>query len=187
MAKFKVGDRVKHIDGKHIGVIKELFCVVDRCRYLVDYGVFNSWTPEAELNPVCESVCIPKPTWRIIIEGDENTSRARYIVGKQTVKEATAKRYHLDFPEPSVAARVLVDKMFPHTAENIETPKPYEGRVVFHRKPYPGYPATVGKIYKVTNGKFVNDNGANVPLEAAASFDKLNDIFSHALIEIKED
>lgn len=180
MAKFKVGDRVKHIDGNYSGVIKELFCVANRCRYLVDYGVFNSWVPEVELEPVRESVCIPKPTWRIIIEGDENTSRAKYIMGKKVIKEATAKRYPLDDHDPSVAAGVLIDKMF-------SPPELFNGRVVFFRVPYTNYNITVGKIYKVTNGKFTNDAGANVPFEAADSFDKLDDLFSHTLIEIKED
>lgn len=196
MVEFKIGDRVKIRSGEPymgaVGVIKEFSSIFGSEEVLVVFEenerIKSGWCLKEILEPAPYSVNIPKPTRRIIIEGDENTSRAKYIVGKQVIKEATAKRYHLDFPEPSVAARVLIDKMFPHTAEKAEPPKFFNGRIVCIEKQYQYAAVTVGKIYEVTNGQLVIDNGVKIPANPINSVNELNNRYGGGVkfIEIKE-
>ena len=168
---FKVGDRVRikigavdmsplHNDmmrplERKIGTIEEILRNGD-CRVScgVDYGDTWWWRPCA-LEPVASAVCVPKPTWRIIIEGDENTSRAKYITGKEVIKEASAKRYHKDKHDPAMAARALIGKMFPEEKEP-EKPKCFTGRVVCVECPKE-IALTVGKVYEVKDGAMRSD------------------------------
>lgn len=134
MNKFKIGDKVKVIksnrptpdDLGEIGTIVEANDVIRDNIYIVDFGKHKpfTWAGEKsscryyrgdEIELITSCGCIPGNTWQIIIKGDENTSRAKYIVGKQVVKEATAKRHPDDIHDASVATKVLVDRLFPGT------------------------------------------------------------------------
>lgn len=169
--EFKVGDRVRIKIGAarmgfpqtaymsrfegNTGVVISLGVHSDTCGVRIDGIPDKKWWWQARaLEPVTEAN-IPKPTWRIIIEGDENTSRAKYIVGKTVVKEASAKRYHKDKHDPAMAAAVLVNKMFPDEKEP-EKPKYFTGRVVCVECPE-GIRLTVGKIYEINDGRMECD------------------------------
>lgn len=164
--EFKVGDRVRIKIGAarmglphtiymtqfegNTGVVIELGIHSDTCCVKIDGIPDQRWWWQARaLEPVTEAN-IPKPTWRIIIEGDENTSRAKYIVGKKVVKEASAKRYHKDKHDPAMAAAVLVSKM------SAEEPKYFTGRVMCVQCPE-GIRLTVGKIYEINDGRMECD------------------------------
>lgn len=143
---FKVGDRVRikigavnmgppHIPAMRclegrLGTIKRISERAGDCRVQTDGDEVCWWWRACALEPVDYTVCIPKPTWRIIIEGDENTSRAKYIEGKKVIKEVSAKRHPDDRHSISVATRVLVDRLFEDTAKPDDPPKYFTGKVV---------------------------------------------------------
>lgn len=169
--KYKIGDKVKirsdlkageDYDGWDctVGMAKlggKIFEVITAKEqwggYYLNCGLFCVFT-DAMLEPVMES-SIQKPTWRIIIEGDENTSRAKYVVGKNVVKEASANRYYKDEHDPAMAARALIGKMFPEEKEP-EKPKCFTGRVVCVECPKE-IALTVGKVYEVKDGAMRSD------------------------------
>lgn len=211
---FKVGDRVRikigavdmsplhnnmmrPLEGK-FGTIEEILSNGD-CRVScgVNYDHMWWWKPCA-LEPITPTVCIPKPTWRIIIEGDENTSRAKYITGKEVVKEVSAKRYHKDKHDPGMAARALMAKMLPEAEKKEEPTKYFTGRMVcVWKSKFVGYPVTIGKIYDVKDGVFAFDDGDKYPRPPLGkivsgkivSVREFNKIHEHhfKFIEIKED
>lgn len=147
---------------------------------------------ESILEPITPPVCIPKPTWRIVIEGDENTSRAKYIMGKKVIKEVSAKRYHNDKHDPAMAARALMAKMFPDTAKPDDPPKYFTGRVVCVERPE-GVALTVGKIYEIKDGEMRSDKFLHCErgwlICGVESVENLNSRVKDGVkfIEIKED
>lgn len=169
---FKVGDRVRIKTGAvdmglpHppamrclegcLGTIKIISAHTGDCRVQMDGDEVCWWWSPRALEPIDYSVYIPKPTWRIIIEGDENTSRAKYVVGKKVIKETTAKRYHKDKHDPAMAARALIGKMFPETEKKEEPQKYFTGKVVCVECPE-GVGLAVGKIYEVKDGVMRSD------------------------------
>lgn len=197
--EFKVGDRVRIKSGAvdmgsphttfmrifegETGVIKKIAfngnCLVEmQCA-----PGYNWWWQVRALEPTCT----PTPTWCIIIEGDGNTSRAKYIEGKKIVKEASAKRYHKDKHDPAMAARALIGKMFPEAEKKEEPPKYFTGRVVcvktvYHRD------LTVGKIYDfaVNDGRGENNHGGLLLVSPAKDIIEINLRLKSEFIEIKE-
>lgn len=168
--EFKVGDRVRiKIGAVAMGFphTNTMICYEGKegvvCgKSKIAYGVkmecdplHEWWWLKHAVEPVMES-SIPKPTWRIIIEGDKNTSRAKYIEGKKIVKEASAKRYHKDKHDPAMAARALIGKMFPGAEKKEEPPKYFTGRVVCVECPKE-IALTVGKVYEVKDGAMHSD------------------------------
>ena len=132
--KFKVGDRVRIKSGAadmgapHVECMREFEGETGVVVKLsgTSYGVKMDcdplhcwWWLKRAVKPVSEETA-PKPTWRIIIEGDEYTSCAKYVVGKSVVKEASAQRYHKDKHDPAMAARALIGKMFPEEKKKRE-------------------------------------------------------------------
>lgn len=196
--KFKVGDRVRIKSGAvdmgsphttfmrifegETGVIKKIAsngnCLVEmRCA-----PGYNWWWQVRALEPTCT----PTPTWCIIIEGDGNTSRAKYIEGKKIVKEASAKRYHKDKHDPAMAARALIGKMFPEAAKKEEPLKYFTGRVVCVECPE-GVWLTIGKIYEIKDG-VMNCDVKYVDIDKITSAENLNSRVKKGVkfIEIKE-
>lgn len=152
------------------------------------FEVFGFWWIDRALEPVDPRVCIPKPTWRIIIEGDENTSCTKYIVGKKVIKEVSAKRYHKDAHDPGMAAAALIGKMFPHTAEKPEPPKYFTGKAVCVR-PSKYTDLVKGKIYdfSLNDGRGDNRLGGTVLCSPAKDIKEINRRTDSEFIEIKED
>ena len=204
--KYKVGDKVKiRSDLKAGRLYDEWSCVKDMevlagktCKVCAirepSEGYYLNSVPryvftDAMLEPVMES-SIPKPTWRIIIEGDKNTSRAKYVVGKSVVKEASAQRYHKDKHDPAMAARALIGKMFPEEKEP-EKPKYFTGRVVCVECPKE-IELTVGKVYEVKDGAMRSDGflfcESGWVLRGIESVENLNSRFKKGVkfIEFKE-
>ena len=143
---------------------------------------------ESILEPINPPVCIPKPTWRIIIEGDENTSRAKYITGKKVIKEVSAKRYHTDKHDPAMAARALTAKMFPDTAKPDDPPKYFTGKVVCVEADTCMFEK--GRIYdfSLNGGRGYNYLTCNTILGSPAkSVEEINQRLVSKFIEIKED
>lgn len=199
---FKVGDRVRvkigavemgfpHIDtmrcyegkkGVVCGISKNAYGVKMDCDPLHEW-----WWLKCAVEPVTEEIAL-NPTWRIIIEGDENTSRAKYIVGKKVIKEVSAKRYHKDAHDPGMAAAALIGKMFPHTAEKPEPPKRYTGRVVCVKSPHEDV-LRVGKIYECVDGrlKCEPDHMVITEIESVEHLNERCNKRGMFFIEIKED
>lgn len=205
--KYKVGDKVKvrsdlkpgvEYAGWHYTNGMEIFAgkTFEVCGvrslgegYYLNCGNYCVFT-DAMLEPVMES-SIPKPTWRIIIEGDENTSRAKCVVGKSVIKEASAKRYHKDKHDPAMAARALIGKMFPEAEKKEEMPKYFTGRVVCVECPKE-IAFTVGKVYEVKDGAMRSDRfllcESGWAISGITSVENLNSRVKKAVkfIEIKE-
>lgn len=143
-------EEMRHFEGR-LGTVVRISAVTRNCKVSVNgYGECWWWNSCA-LEPAFSSAPVAKPTWRIIIEGDENMSRAKYIEGKKVIKEVFAKRYYKDKHDPAMAARALIGKMFPEAKEP-EKPKYFTGRVVCVECPE-RLALTVGKIYEVKNGE----------------------------------
>ena len=195
---FKVGDRVRIKMGAvnmYSLHVPEMRCLEGRSGTIVialaegrafkvavdDYEGKSWWWRSTALEPVCT----PNLTWRIIIEGDKNTSRVKYIEGKKIVKEASAKRYHKDKHDPAMAARALIGKMFPEEKKP-EKPKYFTGRVVCVECPN-GIRLTVGKIYKIDEGHMICDQKL-VEIRDITSVENLNSRVKKGVkfIEIKE-
>lgn len=51
-------------------------------------------------------------SWKLIVEGTDDTTTAKFIVGKETVKEATVKRYSGDKFDERKAVEALLEKVF---------------------------------------------------------------------------
>ncbi len=198
--KYKVGDKVRIKEGAvemgcpHIpsmkcyegksGSVQDVHQDTRTASVAVDSKLLPLWWRFDALEPIYSS---DKPTWRIIIEGDENTSRAKYIIGKKVIKEVSAKRYHKDKHDPAMAARALIGKMFPDAeSAEPEPPKYFTGRVVCVERPN-GVWLTVGKIYKVTDGVMECDE-KYVEIEKLTSVENLNSRCKKGVkfIEIKE-
>lgn len=197
---FKVGDRVRikigavDMDSLHVpemrclegrlGTIEKIAASVSGCSVKADGDELCWWWRACALEPAT-AVSTPKPTWRIIIEGDENTSRAKYITGKKVIKEVSAKRYHKDKHDPAMAARALIGKMFPEEKKP-EKPKYFTGRVVCVQRPEDVW-LTVGKIYEVNDGTMSCDV-KHVDIDKVASVENLNARVKKGVkfIEIKE-
>lgn len=199
--KYKAGDKVKIRSGLEAGKdyggwcctksmadlggkIFEVIAVRELSEgYYLSCGLLCVFT-DTMLEPVMES-SIPKPTWRIIIEGDETTSRAKYIEGKKIVKGASANRYYKDKHDPAMAARALIGKMFPEEKKP-EKPKYFTGRVVCVQRPE-GIWLTVGKIYEVNDGTMACGM-KHVDIDKVTSVENLNARVKKGVkfIEIKE-
>lgn len=198
---FAVGDRVRikigavdmaslHVEAMRclegrLGTIKKIGARTGNCHVQADGDEEHWWWNPCALEPVDYPACIPKPTWRIIIEGDENTSRAKYIRGKNVVDVVSAKRYYKDKHDPAMAARALMEKMFPEAKEP-EKPKYFTGRVVCMECPEE-LALTVGKIYEVKNGEMDCDE-KYVGISMVTSVENLNSRCKDGVkfIEIKE-
>ena len=197
--KFKVGDRVRIKSGAadmgapHVECMREFGGETGVVVKLsgTSYGVKMDcdplhcwWWLKRAVKPVSEETAL-KPTWRIIIVGDEYTSCAKYVVGKSVVKEASAKRYHKDKHDPAMAARALIGKMFPEEKKP-EKPKYFTGRVVCVERPE-GVWLTVGKIYEVNDGTMSCDV-KYVDIDKVTSVENLNSRVKKGVkfIEIKE-
>ena len=198
---FAVGDRVRikigavDMHSMHVAAMRHyeggLGTIVrisaDTCNYKVaaDGDGVCWWWSSCALEPAVSSACTPKPTWRIIIEGDENMSRAKYIEGKKVIKEVFAKRYYKDKHDPAMAARALIGKMFPEAKEP-EKPKYFTGRVVCVECPE-RLALTVGKIYEVKNGEMDCDE-KYAGISMVTSVENLNSRCKDGVkfIEIKE-
>lgn len=197
---FKVGDRVRikigavdmdslhvsemrHLEGR-LGTIKIIGERTGSCSVKADGDEECWWWKPRALEPIEKEST--NPTWRIIIEGDENTSRAKYIEGKKVVKEASAKRYYKDKHDPAMAARALIGKMFPEAGKKEEPPKYFTGRVVCVERPE-GVWLTVGKIYEVNDGVMSCDV-KYVDIDKVTSVENLNSRVKKGVkfIEIKE-
>lgn len=202
---FKVGDRVRikigavdvdlllhvpemrYLEGC-LGTIKEIGALSGNCRVQADGDEEYWWWKPCALEPVDYPVCIPKPTWRIIIEGDENTSRAKYIVGKKVIKEASAKRHPDDRHSISVATRVLVDRLFGDTAKPDDPPKYFTGKVVCVEADTCMFEK--GRIYdfSLNGGRGYNYLTCNTILGSPAkSVEEINQRLVSKFMEIKED
>lgn len=197
--KFKVGDRVRIKSGAadmgapHVECMREfegetgVVVKLSETSYYVKMDCDPWccwWWLKRAVEPASEEA-VPKPTWRIIIEGDGNTSRAKYVVGKSVVKEASANRYYKDKHDPAMAARALIGKMFPEEKKP-EKPKYFTGRVVCVECPN-GIRLTVGKIYKIDEGHMICDHKL-VEIRDITSVENLNSRVKKGVkfIEIKE-
>lgn len=174
-------ERMRKYEGEN-GTIEEVKTIAGGTYYRV-FGLY--WASEA-VEPATPPVCIPKPTWRIIIEGDETTSRAKYITGKKVIKTVSAKRHPDDKHNVGVAAKVLVDRLFPGAAKE-EDPKYFTGRVVCVKSRFDDV-LSVGKIYKCDNGKLVC-NMDHIKILKIVSVEELNSRNRNyfEFLEIKED
>ena len=201
--KYKIGDKVRIrsdlVAGKEYGGRRctksmadlggKIFEVITARELLEGYylscGLLCVFT-DTMLEPVSEEA-VPKPTWRIIIEGDGNTSRAKYVVGKSVVKEASAKRYHKDKHDPAMAARALIGKMFPEAEKKEEPPKYFTGKVVCVEANTCMFEK--GRIYyfSLNGGRGYNDRTGNTILSTPAkSVEEINQRLASKFIEIKE-
>jgi hypothetical protein len=144
------------------------------------------WLKRA-VEPVSEETA-PKTTWRIIIEGDENTSRAKYIVDKKVINEVSAKRYHKDKHDPAMAARALMAKMFSDTAKPDDPPKYFTGKAVCVR-PSEFTTLEKGRIYdfSLNDGRGDDRIGGLILCSPAKDIEEINRRLDSEFIEIKED
>lgn len=201
--KYKVGDKVKIRSGLEAGKdyggwcctksmadlggkIFEVIAVRELSEgYYLSGGLLCVFT-DTMLEPVMES-SVTKPTWRIIIEGDGNTSRAKYVVGKKIVKEASAKRYYKDKHDPAMAARALIGRMFPEAEKKEEPPKYFTSKAVCVR---PSKLTTLekGKIYdfSLNGGRGNSRNGGTILCSPAKDIEEINRRTDSEFIEIKE-
>lgn len=201
---FKVGDRVRikigavdmglpHVstmrclEGR-FGIIVEIDAQTGNCHVAADGDGLFWWWKACALEPIDYSVCIPKPTWLILIAGDENTSRAKYVEGKKVIKEVSAKRHPDDRHSISVATRVLVDRLFGDTAKPDDPPKYFTGKVVCVKAETCAFEK--GRIYdfSLNGGRGYNHfTGGTILYSPARNVEEINQKFVSKFIEIKED
>lgn len=169
--KFKVGDKVRVLDGKniknytggwrmeeHVGdvytVDRQIAHFAGRPAYGMEENCFT-WD-ERGLAPA--ETCNNK----IVITTDGKETLARLYEGNKVVKIATAKCSPDDTFDFKTGAELAFNRLF-EKEKKPEKPELYNGKVVCvekrykHSIPIPYF--TVGKVYKVKDGIITGDNG----------------------------
>lgn len=170
--KYNVGDHVvieRTNIGKHAGetgVIRECKQWVDGYKY--EYRVVpDSWDHANEpWYGIWSVVKGYANTEKIVITTDGKTTTATLYENDKKVKSASTKCSPDDKFDFAIGAKIAMDRLYPEKSEPKEevVPKYLNCKFVFTK--CEGRPATfvtIGKIYEVVNGRFVNDIGHHWP------------------------
>lgn len=201
-AKFKVGDKVRILDGskierftggfvnnmkQYIGrvtTIKQIikkYCCSDRVGYVMN-DIPYIWD-ERGLELVIE-----RPTWKVAIIPDGNKTIGRLYDGHNLVKEVSTIKSPHDEYSMEEAIKVICERLTEKPEKKEEPPKLYNAKVICIKND-PGNVGhyTVGKIYEVVDGKFVSDKGDVLP--SFRMLHDFNDLQSYSMskwIEVVE-
>ena len=180
--KFKVGDKVKILDGRHIpnyyggfvhsmeqevGKVCSISQVISgskRVAYRLN-GMYFSWD-ERGLELVQSH-----PDWKVVIIPDGDTTVAKYYENGKIIKEVTTKKSPDDEYDWKEAVKVLCDRLC--TDVEHEPEKFYNGRVFCVDRGDNTTMYTTGKIYEFKDGQFICDNGDPfpwMPIENVSAF-----------------
>lgn len=170
-AKFKVGDKVRILDGSkihdytggygrdmiaHEGEITTVLAVREwddgRTAYNLKGSVFN-WD-ERGLELVTE-----RPTWKVAIIPDGDKTIGRLYDGHNLVKEVSTIKSPHDEYSVEEAIKVICERLTEKPEKKEEPPKLYNGKVVcVDTRGWDKY-YKVGKIYNIVDGAIRDDNG----------------------------
>ena len=171
--KFKVGDKVKILDGRHIpnyyggfigsmeqevGNVYSISQIIsgskDRVAYRLN-GVYFSWDERGlELAQSCHD-------WKVVIIPDGDTTVAKFYENDKIVKEVTTKKSPDDEYDWKEAVKVLCDRLC--TNAEHEPEKFYNGRVFCVDSGDRIGMYTTGKIYEFKDGQLICDYGTPFP------------------------
>lgn len=183
-AKFKVGDKVRILDGSNIdrftggyyfymqnytGNIVTITKVKD-CYGVNKYGYDvkeNTFTwDERGLELVTE-----RPTWKVAIIPDGDKTIGRLYDGHNLVKEVSTVKSPHDEYSMEEAIKVICERLTEKPEKKEEPPKLYNGKVVCvdtgENSDY-----TVGKIYQFVNGYVRMDDGEEMPFNPIHTFEE---------------
>ena len=122
---------------------------------------------------------------KILITSDGTEMLARLYVDGKVVKRATAKCSPEDKFDFNVGAKLAFERLCEPELEKKE--EYYNGKVVCVSNENNPQIYTVGKIYQFVDGKFTDDNGADMPqLCKIKDFKQWQKYTSSKFIEIKE-
>ena len=177
--KFKVGDKVKILDGRHIphyygGFVDSMeqkvgkVCTIsqvisgfgDRVAYRLN-GMYFSWD-ERGLELVQSH-----PDWKVVIIPDGDTTVAKFYENDKIVKEVTTKKSPDDEYDWKEAVKVLCDRLCADVEHEPE--KLYNGRVFCVDNGSAKHLYTTGKIYEFKDGQLICDEGYLFPFKPIKS------------------
>lgn len=177
--KFKVGDKVKILDGRHIpnyyggfvgsmeqevGNVYSISQIIsgskDRVAYRLN-GMYFSWDERGlELAQSCHD-------WKVVIIPDGDTTVAKFYENDKIVKEVTTKKSPDDEYDWKEAVKVLCDRLC--TDVEHEPEKFYNGRVFCVDNGSAKHLYTTGKIYEFKDGQLICDEGYLFPFKPIKS------------------
>lgn len=174
-AKFKVGDKVRILDGSKIknytggypanmkqytGRIVTIKCSTDfgggRRGYNVN-EVTYTWD-ERGLELV-----YAKPNWKVVIIPDGDKTIGRLYDGHNLVKEVATLKSPMDEYDMNEAIKVICERLTGKTEKKEEPPKLYNGRVICVDPDKNVDMYIKGKIYQIVNGKITTECGHCIP------------------------
>ena len=172
--KFKVGDKVKILDGRHIpnyyggfvhsmeqevGKVCSISQVISgskRVAYRLN-GMYFSWDERGlELVQSCHD-------WKVVIIPDGDTTVAKFYENDKIVKEVTTKKSPGDEYDWKEAVKVVCDRLC--TDVEHEPEKLYNGRVFCVDNGSAKHLYTTGKIYEFKDGQLICDEGYLFPFK----------------------
>lgn len=182
-AKFKVGDKVRILDGskivnytsgwasgmkKYVGDVETISAVDTRpgARTAYRLGTTGYWWDERGLELVFEI-----PNWKVVITPYGNRTIGRMYEGDKLVKEVYTVKSPEDEYSMEEAVKVICERLTKEPEKKEELPKLYNGKVVCvdngENKDY-----TIGKIYQFMNGYVRMDDGTKMPFKPIHTFEE---------------
>jgi hypothetical protein len=160
--KFKVGDKVKVANVKH-ALKKEYVGKEFTIKYINPNGEYTFNEPHYGVGApfiFLESELIRAIDSKIVITTDGKITTAKLYENGKVVKTAEAKCYPEDTFDFNVGAKLAVERL----TKVEETPKYYNGKVVCvsSENAY-DHGFTVGKIYNIVDGLFIDNDGDKRP------------------------
>lgn len=198
MSKFKVGDKVRILDGSKIenytggyavgmmeytGRIFTVWNVIAYSRGRFGYHmkeVTYTWDERA-LELVYE-----KPHWKVVITPNGDKTTGKLYDGTKIVKEVSTLKSPRDEYSREEAIKVICERLTEKPEEKEEPPKLYNGKVVCvddgENEDY-----TVGKIYQFMNGYVHMDDGTEMPFKPIHTFEEWAKWSTAKWIEVVEE
>lgn len=198
MSKFKIGDKVRILDGKNIknytsGWFDHMKIFVGRVDTIADGRVIDGkrayrlkehhfWWDERGLELVLEP-------WKVVIKPTSDTTTVgKLYCGSKLVKEVTTKKHPDDEYNRDEAIRVICDRLVGEKKEEPQKPKYYNGKMVCVDDGHLRSDYTIGKIYTVVNGRFRTDRGELYPpMYAIENIAEWNERSAAEWIEVVEE
>ena len=197
-AKFKVGDKVRILDGSHIkdftggypapmkkeiGRIATIKGVTPfsngRIAYHL-YGLGYNWDER------CLELVTEKHNWKVAIIPDGDKTIGRLYDGHNLVKEVSTIKSPQDEYSIEEAINVICERLTEKPEKKEEPPKLYNGKVVCVSNHCNPTKYTVGKIYQFVNGRIGGNNGILVPMNPVRSIEEFNAWSNSKFIEVVE-